>query len=367
VNRNLVLATLMTLLAFGFSEAVIRVWVERPRVAAKVLKGWALVPERVWTTYHPVLGWYHQKGKKAILTKNGLEVEINTNSQGFRGRREYQENKPQEIIRIVTLGDSFAFGFGVEDNETFSSILEERYDNLEVINLGVAGYGIDQMYLSFQSIGAKFHPDYVLVAIYPEDFWRATKAFSDAGHAKPYFSILNDGKFILNNVPVPEHVDLNQDQFPVLVHHGAIERILAQCAIYRQGKRAVLRLLKELDWIDPDTTQEWMVGRTILHQLVQEIRSSGALPIILLVPSESWVRDSRPTSLHKSLARFSRRKKVSLLDLTSTFGKAAHRSNLDDFYIESDGHWSVKGHQLAADAINQYLHQHYQFLARGEM
>ena len=41
---------------------------------------------------------------------------------------------------IAVLGDSFAMGWGVNDNETFSAILEKKI-NRPVYNLAVSGYG----------------------------------------------------------------------------------------------------------------------------------------------------------------------------------------------------------------------------------
>ena len=51
---------------------------------------------------------------------------FDTNSRGFRGTREYAVPKPAKVFRVITLGDSVVDGYGVEDDQTFSAVLEKK-------------------------------------------------------------------------------------------------------------------------------------------------------------------------------------------------------------------------------------------------
>ena len=51
------------------------------------------------------------------------------------------------------------------------------------MNIGVPGYGMDQIYLSYQEIARTFHPDMVLIGIFPEDFWRCKRSFPNRDRA----------------------------------------------------------------------------------------------------------------------------------------------------------------------------------------
>lgn len=64
---------------------------------------------------------------------------ISTNGSGFRGK-EIDPEKPS----IVLIGDSFVFGFGVDDAEVHSHHLQEEFPGHNVINTGVNGYNIEQ-------------------------------------------------------------------------------------------------------------------------------------------------------------------------------------------------------------------------------
>jgi lysophospholipase L1-like esterase len=72
----------------------------------------------------------------------GATVNVSTNSLGHRDR------EPDPALaarpRVLVLGDSFAFGFGIEDDETLAARLREHLPEAEVRNLGVTGYNVAQ-------------------------------------------------------------------------------------------------------------------------------------------------------------------------------------------------------------------------------
>lgn len=319
---------------------------------------WAVVPESIWTEYHPIFGWYQQKNKRAVLKLRDYKVEVHTNSIGIRGVREYSVDKSPAITRLLCLGDSFVFGFGVEDDEPFCAQLEASHPHWEFLNLGVAGYGIDQIYLMYREMGRFYRPDYVLVGIFPEDFWRATRSFADTGHVKPYFSLESNGELHLHNQPVPPKFSLDTNQFPEVVHPQGIEVWLTKSMLYRVVKKGWMKVGRELKFIDPNFTDEWILGRKILSQLIAEIRTDKAKPILVIMPPERWATTQRADSLRKSLIRFAQREQVDFIDLTPIFYAAIQKGKVSDYYIEGDGHWTANGHQLAANAIAEYFESH---------
>ncbi len=74
-----------------------------------------------------------------------FRVNVRVNREGFRGR-EISAQKPAGTFRIFLLGDSFTFGLGVENDETYAAVLEAGLNEdarngprYEVINGGVRG------------------------------------------------------------------------------------------------------------------------------------------------------------------------------------------------------------------------------------
>ena len=357
MKKNLFLLFFSVATALFILEISLRILgFDSPKKSNVPKTDWALVPERIWTEYDPQLGWTHQKSKRAVLRINGeREVALHTNSVGLRGSREYEKEKKPGVKRVLALGDSFVFGWGVFDHETLAAKLEQRNPDLEVPNFGVPGYGIDQILMRFRTLGKDYKSDYVLISIFPEDFWRATRSFADTGHAKPYFSLSAKGELQLHNVPVPPPFSLTTNQFPELIDRNFLEDILMASVLYRQLKRGILRLGKKLGWVDPESSDEWIVGRAILRQLISEVAQTGAWPVLVLIPPDRWIINERKEALYRSLLKFCGREKIECLDLTPVFRQAVQAYSLSDYYFPRDNHWTEKGHQLAADVITQYL------------
>ncbi len=93
-------------------------------------------------------------------------VHYRINRLGFRGR-EFGAKKPADTYRIVVLGDSVAFGWGVPLEETMTSLIERELNarggkKVEVLNLAVQGYESIQQYTVFQKKALALEPDLVL-------------------------------------------------------------------------------------------------------------------------------------------------------------------------------------------------------------
>ncbi len=79
-----------------------------------------------------------------IEVQHKITFELTSNRAGFRDRE--MRPKAPGMIRIVTLGDSSTFGWGVDADHTYQRVLEsllgERYPRrrFEVLNLGMPGY-----------------------------------------------------------------------------------------------------------------------------------------------------------------------------------------------------------------------------------
>lgn len=89
------------------------------------------------------------------------------NSVGHRGA-EFPLEKTPGSLRIAVLGDSVAYGFGVELEKTFplqlQSLLQQKGQAAEVLNFAVSGYGTAAHIELFNSKVKQYEPDFVLLA-----------------------------------------------------------------------------------------------------------------------------------------------------------------------------------------------------------
>jgi lysophospholipase L1-like esterase len=126
--------------------------------------------------YQPdgVLGYVHRPDWETIHATADFEVTVRTNALGLRGAPA-DARKERGAFRILVLGDSFAFGFGVEDDETFAAALARLlppppgFARVEVLNAGVAGWSADQYLLFLELRGFALAPDLVLLAVTEND------------------------------------------------------------------------------------------------------------------------------------------------------------------------------------------------------
>ncbi len=153
--------------------------------------------------FDPYLGWTLAADVCATSKRTGNRVTYCINEKGLRDD-DVPHEKPENWFRILLLGDSRSFGFGVPIEQHFSRILEGYFTNLDVINMAVDGYGIDQELLLLEMEGFKYQPDLVMVYVahYGNQRHLRTNVW---GVAKPRFRLqLNE--LILENSPV-QHSD----------------------------------------------------------------------------------------------------------------------------------------------------------------
>ena len=98
-----------------------------------------MVPEGV-LRYDAELGWAPAPNAEAVSERTGIPVEYRINSRGLRDEETAYEKKPG-TFRIVLLGDSNTFGFGIAAERHYARILEGYFRDLDVVNLGVDGSG----------------------------------------------------------------------------------------------------------------------------------------------------------------------------------------------------------------------------------
>ena len=76
------------------------------------------------TQWDPYVGFSNTPSLKGHSRTSEFDMHISINSRGLRDR-EIDYLKPHHVFRIGLFGDSFTFGEGVQNNETYPKILEE--------------------------------------------------------------------------------------------------------------------------------------------------------------------------------------------------------------------------------------------------
>lgn len=156
--------------------------------------------EEHFTERDTLLGWINiPNASKPDLFGPGRS--LNINAQRFRHAGALAAVPPAGKKRVVCSGDSFTLGYGVDDAKTWCALLAADEPSLETVNMGQAGYGIDQAYLWYVRDGLPLHPQVHLFAIITDDFRRmGTDKFG--GFPKPRLAVDSSGRLRTVGVPV---------------------------------------------------------------------------------------------------------------------------------------------------------------------
>jgi lysophospholipase L1-like esterase len=267
-----------------------------------------------YVMHDDTLGWVYRPGTEARHETKEFDISISINSSGFRG-----SDLDEETAKVVALGDSFTFGWGVEMSETFTSQLEKIL-GLPTLNLGVSGYSTDQELLLFRRKKEELKPDVVLLTFCRNDVMEAMQQ-SVYGKGKPRFtSERND--LTLVNVPV---------------HESFLVR-------YSFFYRFIMRRIKE--FLPPSITpEEQNEGRDLVRRLIMamasEVRQCGAR-LVLIHQGEEWLNESLAGS-----------EELLTLDVLPHLSRA--QKELGPVSYAEDGHWTPLGHRVVAEAIAELL------------
>lgn len=99
--------------------------------------------------------------------------EVRINSLGFRSE-EVKPEKDPESLRIIGIGDSRMFGWGVPQEAPYLALLGKRLDQelgtaVEVVNTAVPGYNTWMEVATLEEVGLSLQPDLVLLEIVGND------------------------------------------------------------------------------------------------------------------------------------------------------------------------------------------------------
>jgi lysophospholipase L1-like esterase len=91
-----------------------------------------------------------------------FDVTVHINNLGFRGESVSIKKTKK---RVVVLGDSFTFGWGVPLHETWIQLLQERYPDIEFLNLGQGGTHPGDYVQTARKVIPLLQPDLLLVGV----------------------------------------------------------------------------------------------------------------------------------------------------------------------------------------------------------
>ena len=278
------------------------------------LEMWKYARQVKQTAENPRLGHEHRPSTSAHL----MGVDVVTNSRKLRDDPVAIE-KPPGVQRILMLGDSFTFGWGVAIENTVSHRLEATFERdgarVEVINAGVGHYNTVMEVEYFLTEGRTFDPDVVVLN---------------------YF--INDAE------PVPAYGAagmLARSSFAYVYLRGRLDVLFRQLAARRDWAGYYLGLYA-------DGAPGWVAVERSIDALAEYCRRNGIVLMIVAYPELRDLKNYRFTVVHERLADVARRHGAVYVDLLDAV-RGIEESRL--WVTRPDPHPNALAHGKFADAL----------------
>jgi len=314
--------------------------------------GWRLVPE--WQGRH---------------RHYDFDVQYTINPYGFRSAFMGPPRPDRSTYAIV--GDSFAFGLGVNDADTFVHRLNTNPPGSgRYLNFSMPGFSTDQEYLLLRETVFSFLPDAVALIVYlGNDLFDNELPFPlQAENAKPYYEQTPEG-LVLKNSPVPlarKPTDMHQLTLNKVVMGNS--EIRGNAILRFLNRSALFRLLGFNPYEEEDLQvpfgERFDPKLDLFSKILGKIRGlcsqKRAELSLILMPGKSFVLTPHSTSawyqdyLRKEIVRMADRMKVNVIDLASLL-RLRYDAQPGAWFHPNEGNLTVDGHRVVADILDRHL------------
>lgn len=258
-----------------------------------------------------------------------FDVRLTYNALGFRDKADVRLSSDGDVFVV---GDSFAFGHGLEPEKRFSDLLQERTGD-RVFNIAIPGLdfdGYERLVRYAVRNGASISRLVITVCmendlrIYGEQNISRNLETSDA--TRRY--IRETKQALAKNLALFQMIS-------VVVHSNA----------------SIAEFAKKLGLIEP--YQPLNFDETVVKSSAQRLMRLAAQfkSLILIVPSRGlWMGDRRKDEdrIHTTFVEALQSSGLNVIDMRPIFESGGRPL---DYHFAVDGHWNEKGHLAAASAL----------------
>ena len=296
----------------------------------RAVRAWVALAVPTMFMLDDELGWVHRPGVRHVQESEGVRALVEINALGLRGPvHDGRTSAP----RVLVLGDSFAEGALVTNDELFSVIWEREHPQLEIVNSGVTGYGTVQEAIVLEHLARRVRPDVVVLIVSANDPRDNVTPFVPSLGPRPYAD--NAGEF---------HALRWRPYLPFLPRlPGSVWLFRNSIAFQLWQTRRSARLIhtqllyayRDHWWLGVPDAVKWKV----LERWVATIARNRRL-VLVSCPTREAVIAGR-TTFSDHLADIARGVGVAFVDLQPVL-RGEHFLAI---------HWSAAGHQAVAHAL----------------
>jgi len=282
---------------------------------------------------------------------------VKTNSQGVRDDVEHPWVKDSGTIRILGIGDSFTFGWGVSLEETFLKKLEHTLKKMtgveiETINAGVPKWDLNHYYVYLRNIGIRYSPDIIVLTYF----------FNDIPHS------------IQETIPADPEYQTGVRQKGGIFRFSYVFNFLKAQAdhLRRKNKLARVDFLSTLESRRPELIQQstrlllsnakqaqtrtsFHILKTLLRKIQTIAQKHNSYLVVMFVPDMAQTHYPELQYINQVLASLTHEMHIPFADITPVFESV---SDPRIFYLwPRNWHTNAHGHAKMAEALTPLVCQ----------
>lgn len=273
-------------------------------------------------------GYMHKPSYEGyVFRKNAFKTFVRINSEGLRDS--HLEEQMAYSKKVLILGDSFAFGLGVEGKKIFPYLLQKKMNahDIGVINAAQSGYSVEQECLFGITLQKKYSPVLIILALFAENDVRGDFFKEYKNVEVKYGTLLKKDRVFKNPI---------SDFFRT---HSYLW-ILIESGINRRKKNEKFTWFKS----KANKSTESVLKPTLksLSRMNQYCKTNNALFSVMMIPPKRG-----RTVFDERIKKFLMSENIPFLNITS-LKKRVH-------YLKKDGHWNDKGHKKSSDMLYNFI------------
>jgi len=285
------------------------------------------------------------KGNTPNVEAMSFGAKVYTDKYGFRIAPKNKDTERQSAILI--LGDSVAFGAGVNNDKAFAGLLRARFPDTRIYNSAVIGYDLDD-YLNVVNYFVPQHKEIKLVYL----IYCLNDVTSGSAQAIDEYLAKTGNQAALKNLRTMQ--DLGQNGLIQSVNSFLQARSKLYVALKGNISDISLGILQyDMQFYRDADIQERLKTLSVINE---ELDSRGIQFVVAIPPYEAQLRFRDNTELmtpQRIVGDYLRSNRINYIDVAKYF-----TGNSRDLYLYHDAmHLSPKGHEimlkiLTADIVN---------------
>ena len=302
---------------------------------------------------HDVYGWAPRPGITGTHATPEYCHQASNTRQGFRGSEVFSAERPADVrARILFIGDSFTYGLGAENSQTFVELVNAAFPDVEVINSGANGYCTRECAAVLDHLGPALRPDLTVYVFYWNDIE------DNLRRTTPDFAVDNKGRSRRLDRESPGGDPLALLPPDKLVPVGSGGKLYTYW-LFHEGLRGLRYRTLGISrrWIrnEQQKAEAWTKTEVLLEAMHARASEIGTELVIVSLPDHNQVN---PDAVIRNISSLNYDVQDTLRDLCARLHltyvdllpglQERWRASGEDFYHYADRHLTPSGNQAAA-------------------